>query len=351
MADQQGTGVLEKMVRQFAKKMANRCDVSRYQGFLFGLLALKCASDSVYGEHGLKVPGESQWNHIKGKSDSPSFGAVVTNSLEAFEKSNTSFDGFWSQENWKTATGIMKPVFEFIDSLPVDSFKSIDLFGRIYEYLNTGTAGRKNGIFFTPDCVAQLLAEMFQPYGGIIYDPCCGTGTMFVHTINFIKKNRNCTRGVYFYGQESNLMLSRLCRLNLALRGFDNSLIHWNRDGSLLEDAFPDVKANFVFTNPPFNQKNWGGDKLRNDPRWIFGKPPDGNGNFAWIQHVVFHLSPGGRVGILLSNGSLSSSNLAESRIRQKMVEERIVECVIGLPDKLFLNTSIPACIWGLLRQ
>ena len=352
MADQQGTGVLEKIVRQFAKKMANRCDVNRYQGFLFGLLALKCASDSVYGEHGLKVPEESQWNHLKGKSESSTFDAVVANALEAFEKSNTSsLDGFWSQENWKTATGILKPAFEFIDSLPVASFKSIDLFGRIYEYLNTGNAGRANGIFFTPDCVAQLLAEMFQPYCGIIYDPCCGTGTMFVHAINFIKRNRNCTGGVYFYGQESNLMLSRLCCLNLALRGFDNACIHWNREGSLLEDAFPDVKADFILTNPPFNQKNWGGERLKNDPRWIFGKPPEGNGNFAWIQHVAFHLLPGGRAGILLPNGSLSSSNPFERRIREKMADVGIVEYIIGLPNRLFLNTSISACIWGLSRQ
>jgi len=337
---------LEQMVRKFAKTMANRCDVTRYQEFLFRMLALKCASESVYGDHGLTVPGESQWNHIKGKSDSHSFGAVITSSLEAFEKSNTSFEVLLRPGNWQTATGILKPVFEFIDSLPVSSFKSIDLFGRIYEYLNTGTAGRKNGIFFTPDCVAQLLAEMLQPYGGIIYDPCCGTGTMFVHAINFIKKNRNCTRGVYFYGQESNLFLSRLCRLNLALRGFDISHIHWNREGSLLEDAFPDVKTDFVLTNPPFNQKNWGGERLKNDPQWKYGKPPDGNGNFAWIQHVVIHLSPGGRAGILLPNGSLSSANLAESLIRQKMVDTGILDCIIGLPDRLFLNTSVPVCVW-----
>jgi type I restriction enzyme M protein len=342
---------LEQMVRKFAKTMENKCDVTRYQELLFRMLALKCASESVYGDHALNVPGESQWNHLKGKSESSTFDAVIATALEAFEKSNTSFNGFWSQENWKAATGILKPAFEFIDSLPVDSFKSIDLFGRIYEYLNTGTAGRKNGIFLTPDCVAQLLAVMLLPYGGIIYDPCCGTGTMFVHAINFIRKNRNCTRGVYFYGQESNLVLSRLCRLNLTLRGFDNSRIHWNREGSLLEDAFPDVKADFILTNPPFNQKNWGGKKLKNDPRWIFGKPPDGNGNFAWIQHVAFHLVPGGRAGILLPNGSLSSSYFAESRIRQKLVDLGIVEYIIGLPDRLFLNTSISACIWGLSRQ
>ncbi len=339
---------LEKKVKKFAKSMANRCDVSRYQELLFGLLSLRCASESIYGEHGLAVAEEVQWDCLRNKKDSSSLIDVLSGSLQTFEKSNPSLKGLIPSSGKVVARGIVKQVFELIDSLPLSSFKSVDLFGRIYEYLNTGTGGRKSGIFFTPDCVAQLLAEMLQSYGGVIYDPCCGTGTMFVHAINFIRQNRNCTKGVYFCGQEANPVLGRLCHLNLALRGFDNSCIAWNTEGSLLNDAFPNLKAHFILTNPPFNQKDWGGDKLKNDPRWLFGKPPDGNGNFAWLQHVVSRLSPGGRAGVLLSNGSLSSSNAAESWIRQKMAEAGVVECVMGLPGKLFLNTSIPVCVWVL---
>ncbi len=348
MDQQQQIAELEQKVKKFAKTMANRCDVSRYQELLFGLLAMRCASESIYGEHGLAVAEEVRWGCLKRKKDSLSFDDVVANSLEAFEKSDEQLKGLFPSTGKIIVPGIVKPVFELIDSLPLSSFKSIDLIGRIYEYLNTGTGGRKSGIFFTPDCVAQLLAEMLQTYGGIIYDPCYGTGTMFVHAINFIRKNRKCAKGVYFCGQESNSVLNRLCCLNLALRGFDNSRIRWNTGGSLLNDAFPELKAHYILTNPPFNQKDWDGEKLKDDPRWQFGNPPKGNANFAWLQHVLSHLSPESRAGILLSNGSLSSSNSAESRIRQKITEAGVVECVIGLPGKLFLNTSIPVCMWVL---
>ncbi len=354
MDNWQGIVELEKKVKKFAKGMENKCDVARYQETLFELLALRCASESIYGKDGLFVPDGAQWRCLIAKKDSPSFDNVVANSLEAFEKSNMQLRGIFPSSDGIIVPGIVKPVFELIDSLRLGTFKSIDLFGRIYEYLNTGTGGRQRGIFFTPDCVAQLLAEMIQPYGGIIYDPCCGTGTMFVHSINFIRQNRNCTKGVYFCGQESNSVLARLCYLNLALRGFDNNCIAWNTGGSLLDDAFSGLKAHFILTNPPFNQKGWGGEKLKGDPRWMYGKPPDGNGNFAWLQHVASRLSPEGRIGVLLPNGSLSSSNADETRIRQEMAEAGVVECVMGLPGKLFQNTSIPVCLWmlsGLMKS
>jgi type I restriction enzyme M protein len=350
MKDQQHSETLDQKVKKFAKSMANKMDVAEYQELMFGLLFMKCASQSLPGDEKkfLIIPQEANWNYLKSKVDSPLFGDVISNSLEAFEKSNASLDGLLSPMGRRNSLKISKLVLEFIDSLPVSSFQDMDLFGRIYEYLHTGSGSRKNGQFFTPDCVAKLLVEMLQPLRGKIYDPCCGTGTMFVHVIDYVNTHGGDLKKVAIYGQESSPMLHRLCRLNLALRGIDHLNIKWTSDGSLLEDAFPNLKADYILANPPFNDREWGGDLLRNDIRWQFGTPPAGNGNYAWIQHVVFHLSFQGRAGILLPNGSLSSRNTSESGIRKRLSESGLVECVVGLPDRLFYNTSIPACLWLL---
>jgi type I restriction enzyme M protein len=350
MKNHRHSETLEKKVKKFAKGIANRMDVAQYQEFLFWLLSIRCASEYRDMDNGLSVPNESKWSFLKSKIDSPSFGEVIDNSLKEFERINSSLNGLLPSFTGKAlfSATILKPIFEFIDSLSLDFFHSMDLFGRIYEYLHSGTGNRKNGIFFTPDCVALLLAEMLQADSRIIYDPCCGTGTMFVHVINYINMHSGDLKEVAIYGQESNPTLYCLCRMNLALRGVDNSNIHWTSDGSLLKDACSGLKADFVLANPPFNDTNWGWEKFKEDPQRQYGSSLPRNANFIWLLHAVCHLSAGGRAGVLLPNGSLSTSNPAESRIRQRMVEAGIVECVMGLPDRLFLNTSIPACLWIL---
>jgi type I restriction enzyme M protein len=340
----------DQNLKKFAKSIANKFDIAEYQELMFGLLFMKCASESLPGggKKLLIIPQEANWKYLKSKMDSPLFGDIISNSLEAFEKSNASLDGLLSPLDRRNSLKISKPVFEFIDSLSVSSLQSMDLFGRIYEYLHTGLGSRKNGQFFTPDCVAKLLVEMLQPLKGNIYDPCCGTGTMFVHVIDYVNTHGGGLKDIAIFGQESSTMLHRICRLNLALRGIDHSNIKWNSGGSLLEDDFPNLKADYILANPPFNDKDWGGELLKNDIRWQYGTPPAGNGNYAWIQHVVFHLSFQGKAAILLPNGSLSSRNASESGIRERLSESGLVDCVLGLPDRLFLNTSIPACVWLL---
>lgn len=331
--------------------MANMMDIAEYQELLFGLLFIKCASEFRDGKNGLLVPKEAHWDYFKSKVDAPSFGDTLVNSMKEFEIYNDSIDGLLTRYYYKErfSQDVLKHLFEFIDSLPAHSLRNMDLFGRIYEYLHTGTGNGKNGHFFTPDCVAKLLVEMLEPLRGKIYDPCCGTGTMFVHVINYINTHGGNLKEVATYGQESNAALYRLCRLNLALRGIDNSNVYWTSDGSLLKDAFPRLKADYVLANPPFNERNWGRRILKDDPRWRYGTPPAGNANFAWIQHVLFHLSTGGISGVLLPNSSHTTNFPDESSIRQRIAEAGIVEGIIGLPDRLFYNTSVPVCLWILI--
>lgn len=348
MTNRQETGVLEKAVKRLAKSLENKADIEQYQELLFGLLFLKFVAQ--FRDHGLDVPVEFQWQQLRSKAGSPYFGEIVINALEAVEDANPKLRGAFGLLERKRIIDrhLLAPLVEFIDSLPIDVSHSMDLFGRIYEYLHTGKSNRQDGIFLTPDCIAKLLAEMLQPAHGKIYDPCCGSGGMFIHAVNYAKSHNHCLGNLSFYGQESNPTLFQICRLNLALHGIKNSDIRWNPNGSLFEDTFPGLKVDFIFTNPPFNQKTWGEKELEGDQRWRFGTPPPGNGNFAWLQHVISHLTPRGRAAVLLPNGSATTLTPAESSIRQKLVEAGMVECVIGLPDRLFLNTSVPACVWVL---
>lgn len=341
---------LDSSVKRLVSTMENRMDIDPYQDILFGLLFLKFASH--FGDHGLNMPVEILWEQLRSKVCSLYFGETVFNSLKDFEEANPVLRGaFGLNDRKKTSDRYpLTPIVEFIDSVSIDLFYSIDLFGRIYEYLHTGKGGRKYGFFLTPDSIARLLAEMLQPHQGKIYDPCCGSGGMFVHVINYAKSNNRCPGNLSFCGQESNPTLYQICWLNLALHGIDTSNIRWNTNGSLLEDAFPGLKVGFIIANPPFNQRDWGMKELKDDPRWQYGTPPTGNGNFAWLQHVISHLAPGGKALVLLPNGSVSSLTPVESCIRQKMVEAGVVECVMGLPDRLFLNTSISVCV-GVLSH
>jgi type I restriction enzyme M protein len=204
---------------------------------------------------------------------------------------------------------------------------------------------------YTPRSVVQLLVEMLEPYNGRVFDPCCGSGGMFVQSEKFVEDHQGKVNDISIYGQESNQTTWRLCKMNLAIRSIDSSQVKWNNEGSFLNDTHKDLKADYVIANPPFNDSDWSGDLLRKDGRWEYGVPPAGNANYAWIQHFLYHLNQSGRAGFVLAKGSLTSKTSGEGDIRKELVEARLVDCIVNLPAKLFLNTQIPACLWFLSRN
>ena len=232
--------------------------------------------------------------------------------------------------------------------------RSADILGHVFEYFLGEFAlaeGKKGGQFYTPRCVVELLVEMLEPYKGRVFDPCCGSGGMFVQSEKFVQSHQGKINDISIYGQESNQTTWRLCKMNLAIRGIDSSQVKWNSEGSFLNDAHKDLKADFLIANPPFNDSDWGGELLRNDGRWKYGIPPASNANYAWIQHFIYHLGPSGIAGFVLAKGSLTSKTGGEGEIRKALIEARLVDCIVNLPAKLFLNTQIPACLWFLSRN
>ncbi|MEK6940093.1 MAG: SAM-dependent methyltransferase, partial [Nanoarchaeota archaeon] len=231
--------------------------------------------------------------------------------------------------------------------------RSKDILGRVYEYFLGQFAdaeGKRGGQFYTPRSIVQLLVSMLEPYKGRVFDPCCGSGGMFVQSEKFVQAHGGRINDLSIYGQESNQTTWRLCKMNLAIRGI-NAKIEWNNEGSFLNDAHKDLKADFVIANPPFNDSDWKGEMLREDVRWKFGVPPTGNANFAWVQHFIYHLAPSGVAGFVLANGSMSSNTSGEGEIRKKIVEADLVDCMAALPSNLFYNTTISLCLWFVARD
>jgi type I restriction enzyme M protein len=233
--------------------------------------------------------------------------------------------------------------------------RSADVLGHVFEYFLGEFAlgeGKKGGQFYTPRSIVELLVEMLEPYKGRVLDPCCGSGGMFVQSEKFVKKHQGLVNNISIYGQESNQTTWRLTKMNLAIRGIDSSQVVWNSEGSFLNDVHKDLKADYIIANPPFNDSDWSGDQLRKDVRWKYGIPPTGNANFAWMQHIIYHLAPTGQAGIVLAKGSLTSKSSGEGDIRRNIVEEgNLIDCIVNLPTKLFLNTQIPAALWFLSRD
>jgi Type I restriction-modification system methyltransferase subunit len=232
--------------------------------------------------------------------------------------------------------------------------KSSDVLGYVFEYFLGQFAlaeGKKGGQFYTPKSVVELLVEMIEPFKGRVFDPCCGSGGMFVQSEKFVLAHQGRIDDISIYGQESNQTTWKLCKMNLAIRQIDSSQVKWNSEGSFLNDAHKDLKADFILANPPFNQKEWGEVHLENDPRWKYGIPPAGNANYAWIQHFIYHLNSKGKAGFVLAKGSLTSKTKEEYEIRKNLIEADLVECIVNLPAKLFLNTGIPACLWFINKS
>ncbi|MBD3805350.1 MAG: SAM-dependent methyltransferase, partial [Thioclava sp.] len=231
--------------------------------------------------------------------------------------------------------------------------RSKDILGRVYEYFLgqfAGAEGKRGGEFYTPRSVVRVLVEMLEPYSGRVYDPCCGSGGMFVQSEKFVQEHGGRIGDIAIYGQESNYTTWRLAKMNLAVRGIDSD-IRWNNEGSFHKDELRDLKADYILANPPFNISDWGGDRLREDVRWKFGVPPVGNANYAWLQHIFHHLAPNGTAGVVLANGSMSSNQSGEGEIRKAMIEADAVDCMVALPSQLFYSVQIPVCLWFLARN
>jgi len=377
------TAMFEKQLFKAADKLRKNIDAAEYKHIVLGLVFLKYISDSfeeLYqklkegkeefegadpedkdeykGENVFWVPPVARWNYLHSRSKLPTIGKDIDDAMEAIEKENPSLKGIlakvYSRPNLdKTVLGSL---IDLIGDTAVgnEAAKSKDILGRVYEYFLgefANAEGKKGGQFYTPKSIVKLLVEMTEPYKGRVYDPCCGSSGMFVMSEKFILENAGKIDDISVYGQESNQTTYRLSRMNLAIRGIDSTQIKWNSEGSFLKDAHPDLKADFILANPPFNQDEWGRDVLQSDPRWKYGLPPAGNANFGWMQHMIYHLAPKGIMGLVLANGSLSSNSGGEGEIRQRIIEDDLVDCIVALPKQLFYNTGIPACLWFISRK
>lgn len=371
----------EKALFKAADKLRKNIDAAEYKNVALGLVFLKYISDSfeeLYqklsnekdsganpedideyrAEHVFYVPQEARWSYLYGRSKLPTIGEDLDNAMESIEKLNPDLKGIlpkvFARPNLdKTSLGGLIDLIGDIALGDTES-KSKDLLGRVYEYFLgefANAEGKKGGQFYTPKSIVKLMVEMIEPYKGRVYDPCCGSGGMFIMSEKFVKSHAGRIDDLAIYGQESNQTTYRLARMNMAIRGIDGTGIKWNTEGSFLKDAHPDLKADYILANPPFNISDWSGELLQNDPRWQYGKPPVGNANFAWIQHMLYHLAPNGIMATVLANGSLSSQSGGEGEIRKALVDANLVDCIVMLPKQLFYNTGIPACIWFLSRK
>jgi type I restriction enzyme M protein len=303
------------------------------------------------------VPPASRWSHLQEHADTNKIGAALRSAIQALEKDNPSLRDILPKEFSSTSLDQQR-LGELVrligqTGLAGKANRSRDLLGRVYEYFLGSFAeaeGKKGGQFYTPQCVVEVLVEMLAPYKGTVFDPCCGSGGIFVQSEKFVEAHGGQPGDVRIFGQESNRTTWRLAKLNLALRGIDGS-IAWNETGSFHRDAHPELKADYVLSNPPFNDSDWGQGHLRKDRRWVYGLPPAGNANFAWVQHFIHHLAPDGFAGFVLANGSMSSSQAGEGEIRRAIIEADLLDCMLALPGQLFYSTQIPACVWILAKN
>jgi type I restriction enzyme M protein len=366
-----------------ADKLRGNMEPSDYKHVALGLIFLKHISDSFEAkradllrdypdgaedpdeyaaENVFWVPKEARWSHLQANAKQPSIGKLIDEAMIAIEKRNESLKGVLPKDYARPALNavMLGELIDLISGIGLGQAKgeARDVLGRVYEYFLgqfAGSEGKRGGEFYTPRSVVRVMVEMLEPYKGRVYDPCCGSGGMFVQSEKFVEMQGGRIGDIAVYGQESNYTTWRLCKMNLAVRGIDAD-IRWNSEGSFHKDELRDLKADFVLANPPFNISDWGGDRLREDVRWKYGPPPASNANFAWIQHILHHLAPTGTAGVVLANGSMSSTQSGEDTIRRALIEgvngaPGVVDCMVALPGQLFYSTQIPVCLWFLARD
>lgn len=383
--DSGATTGYESQLWRMADALRGSMDAAEYKHVVLGLLFLKYVSDAFEEvrveleaeieegadpehpeEYRAKevfwVPDGARWDYLRSQARETTIGSLVDNAMSEIEGANPSLNDvlpkdFSLPSMDKRRLGDLINLISDIDVGDRES-RSKDVLGRVYEYflsMFASAEGKRGGEFYTPHCIVNLLVEMLEPYRGRVYDPCCGSAGMFVQSMRFIEEhatgngNGGKARGdISIFGQESNYTTWRLAKMNLAIRGIDGRIEQGN---TFLNDQHPDLRADYVLANPPFNVSDWGGELLTEDPRWRYGVPPRGNANFAWVQHMVYHLSPRGVAGIVLANGSMSSNQSNEGEIRKNLIENDLVDCMIALPGQLFYSTQIPACLWFLARD
>ena len=302
------------------------------------------------------VPQEARWESLRAKAKQPSIGSLVDDAMTAIENENPSLRGKLDKRFGRSelGQGILGELIDLVSTIGfTERSDASDLLGEVYEYFLgqfASAEGKKGGQFYTPSHVVKTLVAVLSPNSGRVYDPCCGSGGMFVQSEEFVKAHGGRVDDISIYGQESNPTTWRLAAMNLAIRGFAADLGKEPAD-TFARDQFPDVKFDYIMANPPFNISDWGGEKYESDPRWQFGRPPVGNANYAWLQHMLWKLRPGGQAGVVLANGSMSSNTGGEGQIREAMVRGDVVEVMVALPGQLFLNTQIPVCLWFLTND
>ena len=370
-----------------ANALRSNIDAAEYKHVVLGIIFLKYISDAFEERHAqleaerdkgadpedadfyigynvFWVPPEARWQHLQALAKQPTVGQAVDDAMVAIERDNQSLRDVLPKDYARPALDKRRlgELIDLIGNIQVGDAdaRSRDVLGRVYEYFLAQFAsaeGKRGGEFYTARCVVKLLVEMLEPYEGRVYDPCCGSAGMFVQSMAFIdahatgngrKRSKPASARVSIYGQESNHTTWRLAKMNLAIRGIDGQIAEGD---TFHDDRHPDMRADFILANPPFNVSNWGGDQLANDKRWAYGEPPKGNANFAWVQHMAHHLAPTGAAGFVLANGSMSSQSSGEGEIRKNLVEANLVDCIIALPSQLFYSTQIPVCLWFLARN
>jgi type I restriction enzyme M protein len=376
-----------------ADKLRAQMDAAEYKHLVLGLIFLKYISDTFAAQQGkvlqtvsnpesdfylgdnpadhqaaledrdyytqenvFWVPADARWESLRARAKQPDIGQLIDKALVAIENENPTLRGKLDKRFGaaQLEPGRMGELVDLISTIGfADEHRSGDVLGEVYEYFLgqfASAEGKKGGQFYTPAHVVKTLVAVLAPHKGRIYDPCCGSGGMFVQSEKFIQAHGGKRDDASIYGQESNPTTWRLAAMNLAIRGFAADLGQEPAD-TFARDQFPDQKFDYILANPPFNISDWGGEKYESDPRWVYGRPPVGNANYAWLQHMLWKLRPGGEAGVVLANGSMSSNQSGEGQIREAMVRGDVVEVMVALPGQLFLNTQIPVCLWFLTND
>ena len=375
---------LEVVLWKTADKLRKNIDAAEYKHVVLGLIFLKYISDTFEAHYNLLVEGEGEfagadpedrdeytaynvffvpenarWSYLLNQAKQPNIGKLVDDAMEAIENDNPQLKGVlpkvYARQNLDPTS--LGELIDLIGNIALGDAKSrsADVLGHVFEYFLGEFAlaeGKQGGQFYTPKSIVSLLVQMLEPYKGRVFDPCCGSGGMFVQSEKFVESHQGLVDDISIYGQESNQTTWRLAKMNLAIRGINSEHVKWNSEGSFLNDAHKDLKADYIIANPPFNVSDWSGEQLVGDARWQLGTPPAGNANFAWMQHFLYHMSPKGQAGVVLAKGALTSKTSGEGEIRKALVSEaNVIDCIVNLPAKLFLNTQIPAALWFMRRD